>query len=62
MEIIQYVKWTKPGEENEFLRLAKQYPNDEEFIPIAAEHFGADKMDIRIAMLRYREKINKIRN
>lgn len=62
MEIIQYVKWTKSGEKDEFLRLAKQYPDNNEFISIAAEHFQVDKMDIRVALLRYKEEIQKVRN
>lgn len=62
MEIVQYVRWNTPKEEKEFLQLAKQYPNDIEFINMAVKQFNTDKLTIRIAMLRFKDKINKVRN
>lgn len=62
MQLTQYVKWETPNEERDFLNLAKQYTNDTEFIEIAAKKFGVDKLTIKVAMLRFRKKIEKIRN
>lgn len=61
MQLTQYVKWETPNEERDFLNLAKQYTNDTEFIEIAAKKFGVDKLTIKVAMLRFRKKIEKIR-
>lgn len=61
MEIIQYVKWNTPKEEKEFLQLAKQIPTDNEFINAAVKRFNTDKLTIRVAMLRFKDKIKKIR-
>lgn len=62
MEIVQYVRWTAPGEEKEFLELAKQYKNDSEFIEVCMKKFSVDKITVRVALLRYRKKIEDIRN
>lgn len=62
MQLTQYVKWETPNEERDFLNLAKQYTNDTEFIEIAAKKFGVDKLTIKVAVLRFRKKIEKIRN
>lgn len=62
MQLTQYVKWETPNEERDFLNLAKQYTNDTEFIEIAAKKFGVDKLTIKVAILRFRKKIEKIRN
>lgn len=62
MEIIQYVKWTQPKEEQRFLNLAKQFKNDSEFIDIAVKEFETDRLTIRVAMLRLKDKISKVRN
>lgn len=62
MQLTQYVKWETPNEERDFLNLAKQYTKDTEFIEIAAKKFGVDKLTIKVAVLRFRKKIEKIRN
>lgn len=62
MELIQYVKWTSPNEERDFLNLAKQYTNDIEFTEAAAKKFNVEKIIIKVALLRFRKKIDKIRN
>lgn len=62
MEVIQYIKWTTPNEEKEFLELAKQYTNNVEFIELASKKFNVDKLTVRLALLKFENKINKVRN
>lgn len=62
MEIVQYVKWTTPKEEKEFIELARQIKNSNLFIQEATKKFNTDAVTVRIALLRFRDKINKVNN
>lgn len=62
MEIVQYIKWTTPKEEKEFLELAQQIKDNNEFIEAATKKFDTDKITVRVALLRFKDKISKVRN
>lgn len=61
MEIISYVKWTKPGEKETFIRLAKSSKDDEELQNNLVREFGIDKFTAMRIIAKFREKINSLR-
>lgn len=62
MEIISYVKWTKPGEYNNFLSLTKITNDNIELKEKIMKTFNVDKTTANIVILRYKNKINEIRS
>lgn len=61
MEIISYVKWTKPGEKETFIRLAKTSKNDEELQNNLMRELEIDKLTAMRVIAKFREKINLLR-
>jgi len=62
MEIIQYVKWTIPGEKDKFFNLAVQYKEDADLKKAIMEEFHLKSFDATTLMIRFRNKIKQVRN
>lgn len=61
MEIITYIKWTKPGERNKFESLAKLSKNDEDLKQMMMQEMNLDSLTALRIINRFREKINILR-
>ena len=62
MELMQWVKWTKPGEKKLFLDLAKKYENNAELKTAVMEQMDTDSITALFLLKRFEKEINQIRN
>ena len=61
MEIIQYVKWTKPGEKQKFEILVRTTKDNNELKEAIQKEFNVDYSTALTTTVRLRSLINKIR-
>lgn len=61
MEIVQYIKWTKPGEKEKFFQVVKDSKDDLELKAIICKEFGIEGWQAGVMLSRFAEKIKSIR-
>ena len=62
MELMQWVKWTKPGEKKLFLDLAKQHKDDANLKHAVMDALEIDSITALFLIKRFEKEINQIRN
>ena len=62
MKVVNYIEWTEKGEYNKFKELIKTSETDQQLKQLIMDELHVDKTTANIAILRYRSKINSIRN
>lgn len=61
MEIIQYIKWTKPGEKEKFFQLVENSKDDLELKTVMCKEFDIEGWQAGVMLNRFAEKIKSIR-
>ena len=61
MEIVQYIKWTKPGEKERFFQLVKDSKDDLELKTVTCKEFDIEGWQAGVMLNRFAEKIKSIR-
>ena len=60
MEIVQYVRWTEPGERERLQEVMQQCSGEMEFRKKVASEFNICPMDSAVVVKRFKKKFIKI--